>query len=516
MTNIVIYARYSSDNQRQESIEAQLHAIHKFCKDNNFNVIKTYIDEEVSATTDDRESFLEMISDSSKLQYDYVVVHKLDRFARNRYDSAINKKVLERNGKKVLSVLERLDDSPESIMLESVLEGMAEYYSVNLAREVKKGMELNARKGIHTGGKPPYGYDVVDGRYIANESEAKIVQAIFQMYDRGEGLRTITAKLADMGIENKHGRNFEHTSIYYLLRNKKYIGIYEYQPTPKGKKRSNYHNFENRIIIENNHESIIDTKLWNSVQNRIGEVKPRMSKNEKNYYLTGTIICGHCGSNYHGGGWDGKRYVYVCSNSRKGCKNKKINAIKLESYVIDKIRETYLTESMIALVSKQAKEIIEESQLNSKKEEKNIRLKIDDTDSKINSLFDFYLDGGMDKDILKEQSNRLKAEREKLINRLSVIESSSAIIDFEIMYDMLNTMKKTTIDSDPKDIALIIKMFVNKIIIGDNNGDNITIKLYSVTEIVGGSVESASPAPIYKFKEWHLSFFFYHYTMNRI
>lgn len=155
-----IYARYSSDNQREESIDAQIRAIKAYAEREGHSIVKIYTDEAKSATTDNRPQFQQMIADSSSGFFDCVIVHKLDRFARDRYDSAIYKRKLKINGVSVLSVLENLDGSPESIMLESVLEGMAEYYSKNLAREVMKGMSETAYQCRHTGGTPPLGYDV--------------------------------------------------------------------------------------------------------------------------------------------------------------------------------------------------------------------------------------------------------------------------------------------------------------------------------------------------------------------
>lgn len=131
----VLYARFSSDNQREESIEAQLCAIHEYCERKGIVILHEYCDRAKSATTDNRPEFLQMISDAKNDEFDFVIVHKLDRFSRNRYDSAHYKKELKKAGVSVLSVLENLGDSPESIILESVLEGMSEYYSKNLARE---------------------------------------------------------------------------------------------------------------------------------------------------------------------------------------------------------------------------------------------------------------------------------------------------------------------------------------------------------------------------------------------
>ena len=123
---VALYARFSSDNQRSESIDAQVRAMSNFCKQNHWQIVATYTDEARSATTDNRPQFQQMISDSSKGIFEIVLVHKLDRFSRDRYDSAIYKKRLKKNNVRLCSVLERMDDSPESIMMESVLEGMAD------------------------------------------------------------------------------------------------------------------------------------------------------------------------------------------------------------------------------------------------------------------------------------------------------------------------------------------------------------------------------------------------------
>lgn len=178
MVDVVAYCRFSSDNQRVESIEAQERAIKEYCLKNNFNLIAIYKDEAISGTSiKDRESFIKMINDSKKKIFKYVIVHKFDRFARNRYDHAIYEKKLEDNGVKLLSVLEQLNDNPESVILKSVLTGMNEYYSLNLSREVKKGQKENALKCIHNGGAMPLGYDLgEDRRYVLNEKEAEIVK----------------------------------------------------------------------------------------------------------------------------------------------------------------------------------------------------------------------------------------------------------------------------------------------------------------------------------------------------
>lgn len=162
----VIYARYSSDCQTEQSIEGQVHVCSDFALRNNYVIVDTYIDRAMSGTNDNRDAFQKMISDSHKNLFDVVLVYKLDRFARNRLDSAVNKSILKKNGVKVVSATEAISDTPEGIILEGLLESMAEYYSAELSQKVKRGMHETRSKGLFAGGCRMYGYQIIDQRCI--------------------------------------------------------------------------------------------------------------------------------------------------------------------------------------------------------------------------------------------------------------------------------------------------------------------------------------------------------------
>ena len=181
----VIYARYSSDNQREASIEGQLRECMEFATYNGIQVIDNYIDRAMSAKTDNRPEFQRMIKDSYKHAFDCIIVWKLDRFARNRYDSAHYKTILKKNGVKVVSAKETIAEGSEGILLESVLEGMAEFYSAELAEKVTRGLKENALKGLYNGGSVPFGYVINAERKLAIDPLiAPIVADIFKMsYD---------------------------------------------------------------------------------------------------------------------------------------------------------------------------------------------------------------------------------------------------------------------------------------------------------------------------------------------
>ena len=176
--NAVIYARYSSHNQTEQSIEGQLRVCHKYAKREGYTVVGEYIDRAISGKTDDRPDFQRMISDSSKKVFQYVIVYKLDRFTRNRYDSAIYKHKLKKNGVKIVSAMENIGDNPESIILEAVLEASAEYYSLELAQKIKRGMRESALKGQFCGGGIPLGYKSAGGRLVLDETKAPFVKRL--------------------------------------------------------------------------------------------------------------------------------------------------------------------------------------------------------------------------------------------------------------------------------------------------------------------------------------------------
>ena len=173
----VIYARFSSDRQREESIEGQLRECREYAKKNGITIVHEYIDRALSASkdTEKRLDFLRMIRDSGKGQFEAVLVWKLDRFARDRYDSAHYKHILKKNGVRVISATEPISDGPEGIILESMLEGMAEYYSAELSVKIHRGQKENALKCRNNGGVIPLGYKLgidkvleVDFHYFGN------------------------------------------------------------------------------------------------------------------------------------------------------------------------------------------------------------------------------------------------------------------------------------------------------------------------------------------------------------
>ena len=203
MKTAVIYARYSSDNQTEQSIEGQLRVCQDYAQRNDILILKTYIDRAMTGTNDNRPDFQQMIKDSEKKEFEYIIVYKIDRFSRNKYETAKYKKILKDNSVKLLSAMENIPDTPEGIILESLLEGMAEYYSAELAQKVKRGMKETRFKGNFTGGHLIYGYKVENHKVIIDEEKAEVVRFIYEQYSLGTYVKDIIAELNSKRIFNK-------------------------------------------------------------------------------------------------------------------------------------------------------------------------------------------------------------------------------------------------------------------------------------------------------------------------
>lgn len=171
-----------------------------------------------------------MIIDSGKRAFTHVLVYQLDRFARDRYDSATYKHVLKKNGVKVLSAKENITDDASSVLMESVLEGMAEYYSKELAQKVKRGMEMSAKKGKYIGGSRVFGFNIIEDKtFVINEEEAKWVRIVFDMYSNRTTLEDISKYLNDQHVKTNNGKRWEYKHINRMISNRKYIGEYTYK-----------------------------------------------------------------------------------------------------------------------------------------------------------------------------------------------------------------------------------------------------------------------------------------------
>ena len=344
--NAVIYARYSSDNQREESIEGQLRECKEYADQNGITVVRTYIDRALSAKTDSRPQFQQMIHDSATHTFEAVLVWKLDRFSRNRYDSAHYKRILKNNRVHVVSVTEPISNTPEGIMLESLLEGMAEYYSAELAEKVSRGHKENALKAKFNGGPVPLGYRIdSEHHYQIDPTTAPVVQEAFHRYAAGESIRSIIESLNARSIRNSRGNPFTKNSFQTLLKNRRYLGEYRYKDT----------------VIPDAIPAIIDPDCFDAVQRRceIHRQAPAHNKADVHYLLTTKLFCGKCGTMM--AGESGRSHTgtvhcyYKCGTRKRGgkeaCSLKPVRKEPLEQFVVKTALEKVLNARVIDLLA---------------------------------------------------------------------------------------------------------------------------------------------------------------------
>lgn len=478
-----LYARFSSDNQREESIEAQLRAMHEYCARNGVAIVEEFCDRARSATTDDRPEFLNMIAASREGKFDIVLVHKLDRFSRNRYDSAYYKRELKKNGVTLISVLENLDDSPESIILESVLEGMSEYYSKNLGREVMKGMKESARQCRYTGGHVPYGFKVNKEtyRFEIEEREAEAVKMIFQGVCDGLGYAEIIDRLNYLGYRNKAGRPFVKNSITEMLRNEKYRGVYIFNRaaarSATGKRNNHLSKHEDEIIrIEGGMPRIVDDetffKVSRIIKNRSHRVANRTAK--ETYLLTGKVVCGHCGSAFTGncsysGSNKRKRVTYKCgAKSKRGelrCDVKDVNRDYLEQFVVEQISEIIFSEERIPEILDGYEKSIASLNLQTDSAMNMLREQQQSTQQKIDNIISVIAQSGSP--TLLTTLDRLEAEIAEINEKIEAHEQSSGYknIDRNQVVEAYRKAQQMFVEGTLPQRKQLVNLYVKRVVV---------------------------------------------------
>ena len=457
--NAVIYARYSSDNQREESIDGQIRECMEYCSRNGMTVIKEYIDRALSAKTDQRPDFQRMIKDSAKGLFDVVVVWKLDRFARNRYDSAHYKAALKKNGVRVISAKENIADGPEGIILESMLEGMAEYYSAELSVKVIRGHTENALKCKYNGGTPTFGF-IIDAnkQYQPDPVRAPIVLDIFKMYDTGSTMKEIVDHLNGLGVTTVRGKVADLNFISGILHNRKYIGEYKYRD----------------IVVPDGIPALVPTDLFERVQSQMQKNKkaPARHKAEDDYLLTTKLFCGSCKAMMVGesgrSSSKGRVYHYYrCVNSKKKkictAKHRSVRKEPLERAVVDSVMRNIMDDAFVEYFTDQALALQgqESSELPA------LRRQLADTEKAIDNLLNAIQAGAFNASV-KRRLDEMEETKEKL--ELSIVKEEMKKPQFtreQIQFYILQFRKVdiNTLEGRRR----LIDSFVNSVVMYDDS-----------------------------------------------
>ena len=409
----VIYARYSSDSQTEQSIEGQLRVCEEYAQKNNILILNTYIDRAMTGTNDNRPDFQRMIKDSSRKEWNFILVYKLDRFSRNKYESAIHKKTLKDNGVKVLSAMENIPDTPEGIILESLLEGMNVYYSAELSQKVKRGMRETRLKGFYQGGGLPYGYKVVDRKVVIDETKAETVRFMYDSYSKGVTVKTMIAELTAKGILYK-GKPFAPNTVYGILGNEKYSGSYR----------------KDDEIIDNIYPQLIPTDTYQKVREKAEKNRFGKRSVKTVYLLRHKVKCGYCGrpiSAETGTARNGevKRY-YKCIGRKKdnnGCIKTQIPKEFLEEFVSNVIIEKLIdTQNIDAIIA----EIMRRQNLN---ENGNLKMLYNEK-SRIDRALDNLvtaIENGITSNTTNKRLHDLEKQQEELERQILIERSKTAV-----------------------------------------------------------------------------------------
>ncbi|MFI3254706.1 MAG: recombinase family protein [Eubacteriales bacterium] len=475
----VIYARYSSDNQREESIEGQMRECLAFAKKQGIQIADTFIDRALSAKTDNRPEFLRMIHESSKKLFDVVIVWKLDRFSRNRYDSASYKFQLKKHNVKVMSATEKISDGAEGILLESLLEGIAEYFSADLAEKVTRGMTENALKCLYNGGSVPIGLQINEKQQFEPDPlVAPLVVKVFQDYVAGESMQKLADMLSSKGVHGWKRKKVTINMVSTMLKNRKYIGEYKFQ----------------EIIVPDGIPAIITPELFS-------EAQEKMKKNQKgnryvdDYVLTSKLFCGDCGRLMVGESGRSKTgrvyHYYKCVGTKKlkDCKKKAIRKDLIEDLVLGKVSEIIRNKDLLERISQKLFELQSGENTNIPLIEKQIK-EVEKSVSNIHKAIEQGIFTASTKDRLDElEKQKLEIEVELAREKLQ-----TALLSKEEIYQWLEKFWSCEI-TEKKQKRMLIDYFINSIYLEE---EKVTIVL--------NYRDGQSPVPINKGNSSHIQF----------
>lgn len=415
-----VYARYSSRGQQEISIEGQVRECTEYANKNDIAIVGTYADRARSGRSDEhRADFRRLMRDIETNAADVVLVWKMDRFFRNRAESALYRMRLEQNRVRLISVTEYIPDGSAGIITQGMIETVAEYFSAKLSEDVSRGMYDTAMQCKVTGSLPlGYRGGEADKKIHIDPVGAETVHQIFEMYNVGVKLDTMVKKLNDSGKRTAYGKPFTTSSFSKILRNEKYIGIYTYSGS---------------VRIEGGCPRIIEDDLFFSVQRRLDANKhrPGAFKSDFEYYLSGKLFCGLCGSpmaGIHGTSRNGeKHYYYSCGNHRlhNGCTKKNVRKEGIEDAVF-RAAISMLTDDMIAYISQQVEANCAEAS-----ESATLLASLDaqlrDIQRKIKNIGD-AIAAGIITETTKEMLQTAEADRASVYHQIELAKAQAALV----------------------------------------------------------------------------------------
>lgn len=459
MKTAVIYARYSSTNQTEQSIEGQVHVCEDYAKRNGIIIVDSYIDRAISGTTDERESFQRMLKNSNNKKWNYVLVYKLDRFARNKYEAAIHRKHLKDNGIKLLSAMENIPETPEGVLLESLLEGMNQYFSEELAQKVSRGLHESRMKG-HCIGSVPYGYIKENKKLIVNQEEAEILNRIFNDYASGKTILQICKDLENESITNK-GRKFIPEAIRYILKREIYTGICKI----------------NGKVYDKIYPPIISKELYNKVMERYNKTRYGSRKdNHEIFRLKDKIFCGYCNRKMYptsaiSSNSEHLRYYNCIGTKKDNCSNKRMYKDFIEGVIGKFLIEQFNTPKNLEILTEKIFEV-HKKRVNSNTSLSTLKNDLQKVNTSIANTMS-AIEKGIITDTTKQRLEELETTKKELQEKVIIEQSKER---YELTKEDIQNFFKYTMKQCPNmafDLFIkFVKVYENRIEIGINYAIN--------------------------------------------
>lgn len=495
----IAYYRYSSHRQGEQSIEGQRAEAVKWATEHGYTIIKEYADRAMTGTNDDREQFQLMLRELEKLRPEVLILWKVDRMGRNKEEIAFNKYRCKKNGVKVVYTAESIPDTPEGVILESVLEGMAEYYSLQLSQNIRRGQRVSASKCQSTGGNRPLGYKTgADKRFEVDPEGAAIVQQVFSRYVKGESQAEIVKSLNQQGLRTLKKRPFTHNSLRTMLKNEKYIGVYAYKDD---------------VRIEGGIPAIIDVETFKKAQEmmKLNKRAPAHKWSKADYILTEKLFCGCCGSmmvGISGTGKSGAKHCYYSCSSRHGdkkakggnCTKKNVRKQWIEDLVLREAKALLNDDELLDFIAENTYRYYVEQNTDTAYTD-SLQANLQDVEKSLGNLLR-AVEAGIFNDTTKQRMDELEAQKKQI---LASIERSKLQTGLQLTKDHILFFLKQFRDLDLDDVECqkrLIATFINSVFIYDDrititfnySGDNRTITLAEIDS--AGFVCSASCSTI--------------------
>lgn len=413
MERAVIYARFSSDRQTEASIEAQVRACREYAARNNMTVGEVYADEAISgkgSKTAKRLQYQRMLQDAKRGAFDTILIHKYDRIARNVGEHVNLTLRLDEIGVKLVAVAQDFGDSREGKIMRTMMWALTEYYIDNLGSEVTKGLVEKAYKAEHTGGKPAFGYDVIDGKYAVNELEAQYVRRMFQCAINGTGYTALLAEMNAAGVRGKRGAEMKYTQVYEILRNERYTGVYLYSPSEE-KNRADRRTKPHAIRIEGGIPAIVSKETFEKVQEIMNGRKQTGTK--ANYLCSRLVYCGKCGAKMHANHSTRKGHIYERYVCTAHCG---MPTVLVEQ--VDEAAKTYLhtllTDEVQAEIEKALRQYIHTEKDTAKAHKEIVKRKVAEKQRQIDALYANLAAGVLSSEVLAGIDKQIVALRQQI------------------------------------------------------------------------------------------------------